>query len=95
MLLGEKLRKLRANAGQPQRRVAAALDIDTGTYCKIENGKFLPNKKQIAMLSTFYNCDRSELLKLLLADKLMDFIKDESLANEAFALAQDMLNNKK
>lgn len=95
MLLGEKLRKLREDAGQPQRRAAAALDIDTGTYCKIEKGKFLPNKDQVTMLSSFYNCDKSELLKLLLADKLIDVVKDEDLAGEAFVLAQDMLNIKK
>ena len=95
MLLGEKLRKLREDAGQPQRRAAAALDIDTGTYCKIEKGRFLPNKGQIIMLSDFYNCDKNELIKLLLADKLIDVVKDEDLAGEAFVLAQDMLNIKK
>ena len=95
MLLDEKLRKLRTDAGQPQRRVAAALDIDTGTYCKIEKGKFLPSKEQITMLSVFYKCDKTELLKLLLADKLIDVAKDEELASEAFVLAQDMLNRKK
>ena len=38
MLLADKLKQLRKEAKQPQRRVAAALDIDTATYCKIEKG---------------------------------------------------------
>lgn len=94
MLLGDKLKRLREDAGQPQRRAAAALDIDTGTYCKIEKGRFLPNKEQVTLLSDFYNCDRRELLKLLLADRLIDVAKDEDLASEAFMLAQDKLNIK-
>ena len=32
MLLSDKLKELREDAKQPQRRVAAALDIDTATY---------------------------------------------------------------
>ena len=42
MLLSDKLKELRENAKQPQRRVAAALDIDTATYCKMEKGLYIP-----------------------------------------------------
>ncbi len=44
MMLSDKLKELRDQAKQPQRKVAAALDIDTATYSKIENGKYMPNR---------------------------------------------------
>lgn len=91
MLLADKLKQLREEAKQPQRRVAAALDIDTATYCKIEKGKYLPSKEQVIQLSDFFKYESEEMIKLWLADRLIDVAKDEDLANEAILLAQDML----
>ena len=79
-------------AKQPQRRVAAALDIDTATYCKMEKGKYLPSKEQVIQLSVFFKSNSEEMIKLWLADRLIDVAKDEDMANEAIILAQDMLN---
>lgn len=91
MLLADKLKQLREEAKQPQRRVAAALDIDTATYCKIEKGKHLPSKEQVIQLSDFFKNDNEEMIKLWIADRLIDVAKDEDMANEAILLAQDML----
>jgi len=91
MLLADKLKELRETAKQPQRRVAAALDIDTATYCKIEKGKYLPNREQVLQLSYFFKYDSEEMIKLWLADRLIDVAKDEDLAHDAFMLAEDML----
>ncbi len=93
MLFAGKLKQLREEAKQPQRRVAAALDIDTATYCKMEKGKYLPGKKQVILLSDFFNYDSEEMIKLWLADKLIDIAKDEEMANEAILLVQDILNS--
>ena len=92
MLLADKLKQLREEAKQPQRRVAAALDIDTATYCKIEKGKYLPSKEQVIQLSVFFKSNSEEMIKFWLADRLIDVAKDEDMANEAILLAQDMLN---
>ena len=92
MLLADKLKQLREEAKQPQRRVAAALDIDTATYCKIEKGKYLPSKEQVIQLSTLFKYDGEEMIKLWLADRLIDVAKDEDMASEAILLVQDMLN---
>lgn len=91
MLLSDKLKELREDAKQPQRRVAAALDIDTATYCKMEKGLYIPRKEQIVAIAEFYNCDSEELIKIWLANKLYDVAKDEALARDAFNLAKDML----
>jgi DNA-binding XRE family transcriptional regulator len=42
MMLCEKLKEQRKQSNLPQRKVAAALDIDTATYYKKENGNYLP-----------------------------------------------------
>lgn len=94
MLLGEKLKELREAVKQPQRRVAAALDIDTATYCKIEKGKYFPNREIVLQLSYFLKYDSEELIKLWLADRLMDVAKDEDMAPEAMRLATDLINDK-
>ena len=36
MLFSERIKELRMQYKLPQRHLAAALDIDTATYCKIE-----------------------------------------------------------
>lgn len=64
MLIADKLKQLREEVKQPQRRVAAALDIDTATYCKMEKGKYLPRKGQVILLSDFFKYDGEEMIKL-------------------------------
>lgn len=93
MLLADKLKLLRDEAKQPQRRVAAFLDIDTATYCKMEKGKYLPSREQVLQLSDFFKHDCEEMVKLWLADRIIDVAQNEDLANEAMQLAQDVLNN--
>ncbi|MCL2311340.1 MAG: helix-turn-helix domain-containing protein [Firmicutes bacterium] len=39
MMFKEKIRQLREMRQMPQRQFAAALEIDTATYCKIEKGE--------------------------------------------------------
>ncbi len=94
MLLADKLKYLREKAKQPQRRVAAALDIDTATYCKIEKGKYFPSREIVLQLAYFFKCDSEELIKLWLADRLVDVAKDEDMAPEAMKLANDLITDK-
>ena len=51
MMLSDKLKELRKQSDLPQRKVAAALDIDTATYCKIENGNYSPKRELILELA--------------------------------------------
>lgn len=93
-MLPEVLRQLREKSGLPQRKVAFALDIDTATYCKIENGKYLPNKEQVEKLSQIFGCDRDYLVKIWLADKLIDLAEtDGKVASEAIKLANKKIND--
>lgn len=95
-MLPDVLRQLREKNGFPQRKVAAALDIDTATYCKIENGKYLPNKDQVENLSNILNYDRDKLVKIWLADKLIDMAEtDERTASDALQLAYNSFKRSK
>ena len=92
MLLSDKLKELRGQAKQPQRKVAAALDIDTATYSKIENGKYMPNRDFVLRLATFFGCDGEQLIKLWLADRVVEMVKGELVAPEAMKLAVKIVN---
>lgn len=92
MLLSDKLKELRDQAKQPQRKVAAALDIDTATYSKIENRKYMPNRDFVLRLASFFGCDSEQLIKLWLADRVVEMVKDEQVAPEAMKLAAKIVN---
>ena len=92
MLLSDKLKELREQAKQPQRKVAAALDIDTVTYSKIENGKYMPNRDFVLRLASFFECDSEQLIKLWLADRIVKMVKGEQVVSDAMKLASDFIN---
>ncbi len=92
MLLSDKIKDLRAQAKLPQRKVAAALDIDPATYSKIENGKYVPSRDFVLRLSYFFEYDSEQLIKLWLADRLVEVAKDENMGKEAMKLATDLIN---
>ncbi len=90
MLLSEKLKELRERTGLPQRKIAAALDIDTATYCKFEKGTLRPKREQISILSSLLGENENELLKFWLADKITIVAESEkNIASEALKLVND------
>lgn len=89
MLLPNKLKELRERCELPQRKVAAALDIDTATYCKIENGNYSPRKELVLQVADILKADKEELVKLWLADKVYLVVKDEQLANSVLNVVQE------
>ena len=87
MMLSEKLKEQRKQCNLPQRKVAAALDIDTATYCKIENGNYSPKREQVIELASILNTDVKELLTLWQADQFSNAIStNNNIAAEAIEL---------
>ena len=75
MMLSEKLKEQRKQCNLPQRKVAAALDIDTATYCKIENGNYSPKREQV--------------MTLWLADLIKEITEPEKdIANDAMEIVK-------
>lgn len=92
MLFTERIKELRIQNKMPQRRIAAALDIDTATYCKIEKGERRAKKEQIVILEKMFNVEANALLTLWLADKLTDMVSNEQIvASEALSMAAENL----
>ena len=92
MLFTEKIKELRIQNQMPQRQIAAALDIDTATYCKIEKGERRAKKEQVAILSEMFHVEMTDLLTLWLADKVTDMVSDEHIvASEALSMAAENL----
>lgn len=95
MLFTEKIKDLRLHSQLPQRKLAAALDIDTATYCKIEKGERKGRKEQVELLASVFEVDKKELLALWLADKVTDIVSDNGqIARNALSLAVENLEYK-
>ena len=76
MLFSERIKELRMQYKLPQRHLAAALDIDTATYCKIEKGERKAKREQVCILSVLH-VKPEELIVLWLADKVSDIVAPE------------------
>lgn len=77
MLFGNKIKVLREEKQLPQRQLAAILEIDTATYCKIEKGDRRARREQVISLAKFLDFDEKQLLRLWSADKVYEIIADE------------------
>lgn len=89
MLLGERIRELRAEHGVLQRQLAALLEIDTPMFSKIERGDRRAKRTQVIQLAEYFKVDKNELLTLWLADKVLDAVEDEDeLKHNAIEVAQ-------
>jgi transcriptional regulator with XRE-family HTH domain len=81
-IFGNKLKLLREEQQIPQRQLAAMLEIDTATYCKIEKGDRHARREQVAKLARFLQTDTKELLRLWSADKVYEIIAEEDEATQ-------------
>jgi len=77
IIFGNKIKTLREEKQIPQRQLAAALDIDTATYCKIEKGDRRAKREQVTVLADLLEVDSKELICLWSADKVYDIIAEE------------------
>ncbi len=81
-IFGNRIRTLREDKQIPQRQLAAALDIDTATYCKIEKGDRRAKREQLIVLAHLLEVDSKELMLLWSADKVYDIIVEEEEATQ-------------
>jgi transcriptional regulator with XRE-family HTH domain len=92
MTFTEQIKRLREERQIPQRKMAAALDIDTATYCKYEKGERRPKRKQVVIIAELLQADEKELLSLWLADQVVAVVTDEKeVADQALKMAQQIM----
>jgi transcriptional regulator with XRE-family HTH domain len=93
MMFNDRIKQLREEQRLPLRKLAAALDIDTASYCKIEKGDRRVRKEYIPIIAELLQADYEELLKLWLADQVTTIVADEKkLSNEVWEIAKQNLN---
>ena len=94
MLLGNRIKEIRAEQDVRQRQLADMLDIDVPMYSKIERGERRAKREQVVKLAEFLNQDKTEFLSLWLADKVLDAVESEDAINlGAIKLARDRILN--
>jgi transcriptional regulator with XRE-family HTH domain len=95
IIFGNKLRSLREEKQIPQRQLAAALEIDTATYCKIEKGDRRAKREQLKVLADILEFDTKELICLWSADKVYNIIAEEEEATQILnVVAESIVKNK-
>ena len=77
MIFGKKIKELREEHGMVQRKLAAALDIDTPMYSKIERGERKAKRSHIPIMARLLEIEEKELLTIWLADKVLDTVESE------------------
>jgi transcriptional regulator with XRE-family HTH domain len=89
VLFAEKIKQLREEKQMPQRKFAAALEIDTPMYSKIERSERPAKRKQIPLIAALLQIDENTLATLWLADKIIAAIGEEKeLARKALQVVQ-------
>lgn len=89
MKFTERIKQLREERQMPQRQFAAALEIDTATYCKIEKGERRVKAEQVVVIANLLQTDKDELLALWLADQVTAVVDNEQkVADKALYIAK-------
>jgi len=94
-IFGNKIRTLREEKQIPQRQLAAALEIDTATYCKIEKGDRRAKREQVITLADLLEVDSKELIRLWSADKVYDIIAEEEATQILNVVAESIVQYKR
>jgi transcriptional regulator with XRE-family HTH domain len=89
MLFADRIRQLREQKQMPQRQLAAALEIDTATYCKIERGERRAKREQVSILADLLETDKDQLLNLWLAEQIYSVVKDEGNAEKVLDIVHE------
>ena len=89
MIFGKKIKELREEHGMVQRKLAAALDIDTPMYSKIERGERKAKRSHIPIMARLLEIEEKELLTIWLAGKVLDSVEGEDeVKHDAVIYAQ-------
>ena len=75
----ERIKELREERQMPQRKLAAVLEIETATYCKIEKGERRAKCEQVVFIADMLKINKEELLALWLAEQVTVFVVNEKV----------------
>lgn|SRR5690554_1000921 len=93
--VGEMIRRLREEKGEPLRVLASYLQVDQAVMSKIETGQRKPTKEQVEKLAKYFGADKKQMLIAWLSDRIVYEIEGESLAREALKVAEEKIKYQK
>lgn len=94
-MLGEKLKELREAKGLVQRQVAAELEVDTAYISKMESNEKPVSRNHLRKLASILAIAEDELLKLWLADRVYDVVKEESVGIQSIEIVYTYMKKKR
>jgi len=95
MMFIERIKQLREECQLPLRKFAAALDIDSATYWKIERGERRAKREHIVIIAEILQVDPEELLILWLADQVVAVVEnDREISDKVLEVAKKIYKSK-
>lgn len=91
----EQIKRLRKEKNVTLKTTSEKLNIDPAILSKIENGKRNARREIVPKLAKYYKVNENDLLISWLSDKLLYESADESLALEAFKIAEEKIAYKR
>lgn len=92
--LGQRIRQLREDRGVLLRQLAAFIEVDTALISKLERGERRATRDQVLKIAEFLNIQQNDLIKLWLADKIVDSIEGEETSVEVLKYVLKQLEKK-
>ena len=90
---GQKVRNIRESKNLLLRQAAAFLEVDTAHLSNVELGKKKATRFQADKLAEFLEVEKSEILPLWLADKILDIIESEPYAKIALEISAKLIES--
>ncbi len=91
---GETVRDFRERKGLLLRQVASELEVDMAFLSKMERNEKKASRPQILKLAKALDVDQNELMTLWLSDRLLDMLKEETVAYDALKLTEKRIKQR-
>ncbi len=91
--VGEMIRTLRTQRGEPLRVVAAAIEVDSSLLSKIEHGERLPTEQQLSKLAKYFDIPLDKLKAQAIADKIVTSYDSNPTTLQALKIAERRINS--
>jgi len=85
------LKTLRADSQLTIKETSDRSGVDQALISKYEKGKRIPSESHLKLLADLYDVQYQDLKKYLLAEKIIQLLEDEPLAEQAMILAEPRL----
>ncbi|QSS96335.1 helix-turn-helix domain-containing protein [Psychroflexus sp. ALD_RP9] len=93
MNFGEHIRSIREQKKLLLREVASQMNMDTALLSKLERGTRSARREQVIALAVALNENETELLKIWMADRITEMLKDQKDNIEILKIVEEKIKN--